>query len=258
MTSPGTRSTARTSTAAAGCRTGASTSTNGWWMCMIPRRVAEELGQPLPLFIKWDDADMAGRGRGARHTRPSPCPAPPSGTWPGAKGRRHRLAGLFPPAQPACGLGTALGRPGQGADGAAKSHSATFKHLRCSGIFDRRHSEQGHRRLWPARNTSSILSRRCRRSVPCASGILTRWCCPSHWWLPRPRAHRLRTGRGAAGDRRTAGAGCCTSCGADPAHHQRPQLNVADPGRPLVPGWCNVDRRDRHHCRRTWRGVPPA
>jgi galactofuranosylgalactofuranosylrhamnosyl-N-acetylglucosaminyl-diphospho-decaprenol beta-1,5/1,6-galactofuranosyltransferase len=28
---------------------------NGWWMCMIPRSVAEELGQPLPLFIKWDD-----------------------------------------------------------------------------------------------------------------------------------------------------------------------------------------------------------
>lgn len=34
---------------------------NGWWMCMIPRRVAEELGQPLPLFIKWDDADYGLR-----------------------------------------------------------------------------------------------------------------------------------------------------------------------------------------------------
>ena len=28
---------------------------------MIPRRVAEELGQPLPLFIKWDDADYGLR-----------------------------------------------------------------------------------------------------------------------------------------------------------------------------------------------------
>ncbi len=34
---------------------------NGWWMCMIPRRVAEEMGQPLPLFIKWDDADYGLR-----------------------------------------------------------------------------------------------------------------------------------------------------------------------------------------------------
>ncbi len=34
---------------------------NGWWTCMIPRQVAEELGQPLPLFIKWDDADYGLR-----------------------------------------------------------------------------------------------------------------------------------------------------------------------------------------------------
>ncbi|WP_068272558.1 glycosyltransferase [Aldersonia kunmingensis] len=36
---------------------------NGWWMCMIPRVVAEELGQPLPLFIKWDDAEYGLRAR---------------------------------------------------------------------------------------------------------------------------------------------------------------------------------------------------
>ncbi|MCV7422566.1 galactofuranosyltransferase GlfT2 [Mycobacterium yunnanensis] len=34
---------------------------NGWWMCMIPRPVAEELGQPLPLFIKWDDCEYGLR-----------------------------------------------------------------------------------------------------------------------------------------------------------------------------------------------------
>lgn len=34
---------------------------NGWWMCMIPRAVAEELGQPLPLFIKWDDVEYGLR-----------------------------------------------------------------------------------------------------------------------------------------------------------------------------------------------------
>jgi galactofuranosylgalactofuranosylrhamnosyl-N-acetylglucosaminyl-diphospho-decaprenol beta-1,5/1,6-galactofuranosyltransferase len=34
---------------------------NGWWMCMIPRVVAEKTGQPLPLFIKWDDAEYSLR-----------------------------------------------------------------------------------------------------------------------------------------------------------------------------------------------------
>ncbi|ANZ27275.1 glycosyl transferase [Rhodococcus sp. WB1] len=38
---------------------------NGWWMCMIPRQVAEEIGQPLPLFIKWDDAEYGLRARAA-------------------------------------------------------------------------------------------------------------------------------------------------------------------------------------------------
>jgi len=34
---------------------------NGWWMCLIPRVVAEELGLPLPLFIKWDDVEYGLR-----------------------------------------------------------------------------------------------------------------------------------------------------------------------------------------------------
>lgn len=36
---------------------------NGWWTCVIPRQVAEELGQPLPLFLKWDDAEYGLRAR---------------------------------------------------------------------------------------------------------------------------------------------------------------------------------------------------
>ncbi len=42
---------------------------NGWWTCLIPRQVAEELGQPLPLFIKWDDADYGLRA--AEHGYPT-------------------------------------------------------------------------------------------------------------------------------------------------------------------------------------------
>jgi GT2 family glycosyltransferase len=83
---------------------------NGWWMCMIPRRVAEELGQPLPLFIKWDDADYGLRaGEHGLHGHHAGHRDLAHGLE--RQGRRHRLAGLLPPAQPPGGLGPALGRP---------------------------------------------------------------------------------------------------------------------------------------------------
>lgn len=47
---------------------------NGWWMTMIPRVVAEEIGQPLPLFIKWDDAEFGLRAGDHGY---------PTATWPG-------------------------------------------------------------------------------------------------------------------------------------------------------------------------------
>ncbi|GAB2828873.1 glycosyltransferase [Lentzea nigeriaca] len=34
---------------------------NGWWMCLFPREVVERTGYPLPLFIKWDDAEYSLR-----------------------------------------------------------------------------------------------------------------------------------------------------------------------------------------------------
>jgi len=34
---------------------------NAWWMCLIPRVVAERIGLPLPLFIKWDDCEYGLR-----------------------------------------------------------------------------------------------------------------------------------------------------------------------------------------------------
>ncbi|GAA1331002.1 glycosyltransferase [Saccharothrix algeriensis] len=34
---------------------------NGWWMCLFPREVVQRTGYPLPLFIKWDDAEYALR-----------------------------------------------------------------------------------------------------------------------------------------------------------------------------------------------------
>jgi galactofuranosylgalactofuranosylrhamnosyl-N-acetylglucosaminyl-diphospho-decaprenol beta-1,5/1,6-galactofuranosyltransferase len=34
---------------------------NGWWCCLFPREVIKETGLPLPLFIKWDDAEYSLR-----------------------------------------------------------------------------------------------------------------------------------------------------------------------------------------------------
>ncbi|HYS38431.1 MAG TPA: glycosyltransferase [Pseudonocardiaceae bacterium] len=34
---------------------------NGWWCCLIPRTIVERIGLPLPLFIKWDDAEYSLR-----------------------------------------------------------------------------------------------------------------------------------------------------------------------------------------------------
>ncbi|MFT4231366.1 MAG: glycosyltransferase [Leucobacter sp.] len=38
---------------------------NGWWMCMIPKKIIERIGLALPAFIKWDDAEYGLRAREA-------------------------------------------------------------------------------------------------------------------------------------------------------------------------------------------------
>ncbi|MGH3874730.1 MAG: glycosyltransferase [Pseudonocardiaceae bacterium] len=38
---------------------------NAWWMCLIPRVIAEDIGLPLPLFIKWDDVEYGLRAQAA-------------------------------------------------------------------------------------------------------------------------------------------------------------------------------------------------
>ena len=48
---------------------------NGWFMCLIPRRVMEEIGLSLPLFIKWDDSEYGLRAKDAGY---------PTVTFPGA------------------------------------------------------------------------------------------------------------------------------------------------------------------------------
>ena len=48
---------------------------NGWFMCLIPRQVLEEIGLSLPLFIKWDDLEFGLRAKEAGF---------PTVTFPGA------------------------------------------------------------------------------------------------------------------------------------------------------------------------------
>jgi galactofuranosylgalactofuranosylrhamnosyl-N-acetylglucosaminyl-diphospho-decaprenol beta-1,5/1,6-galactofuranosyltransferase len=38
---------------------------NGWWMCLIPTAIIQDIGLPLPMFIKWDDAEYGMRATGA-------------------------------------------------------------------------------------------------------------------------------------------------------------------------------------------------
>jgi galactofuranosylgalactofuranosylrhamnosyl-N-acetylglucosaminyl-diphospho-decaprenol beta-1,5/1,6-galactofuranosyltransferase len=38
---------------------------NGWFSCLIPRRVLEEIGLSLPLFLKWDDSEFGLRAKDA-------------------------------------------------------------------------------------------------------------------------------------------------------------------------------------------------
>jgi galactofuranosylgalactofuranosylrhamnosyl-N-acetylglucosaminyl-diphospho-decaprenol beta-1,5/1,6-galactofuranosyltransferase len=48
---------------------------NGWFMCLIPRLVLEDVGLGLPLFIKWDDSEFGLRAKEAGY---------PTVTFPGA------------------------------------------------------------------------------------------------------------------------------------------------------------------------------
>ncbi len=48
---------------------------NGWFMCLIPRQVLDEIGLSLPLFIKWDDSEFGLRAKRAGY---------PTVTFPGA------------------------------------------------------------------------------------------------------------------------------------------------------------------------------
>ena len=51
---------------------------NGWWMCLIPTKIIEEIGLALPAFIKWEDAEYGVRARNRGYPTVS---LPGVGSW---------------------------------------------------------------------------------------------------------------------------------------------------------------------------------
>ena len=82
---------------------------NGWFMCLIPRQVLDEIGLSLPLFIKWDDSEFGLRAKEAGYPTVS---LPRRGRVAHPVDRQERrpgLAVLLPPAQPVRRRAAALG-----------------------------------------------------------------------------------------------------------------------------------------------------
>ncbi|MQY26917.1 glycosyltransferase [Nocardia aurantia] len=202
---------------------------NGWWTCVIPRSVAEEIGQPLPLFLKWDDVEYGLRARAAGY---------PTVTLPGAAvwhmawsdkddaidwqayfHLRNRL------------VVAALHLPNDGRPMVVNTIKATLKHLLCLEYSTVAIQNQAIRdflggpdRLFDLLPTALGEVARMRKEFPDAVVV------PSSTELPlasgsgvgavgepgNPIAKVVRLAKGVVHNLRAA----------DPRHHERPQLNV--------------------------------
>ena len=205
---------------------------------MIPRAVAEELGQPLPLFIKWDDADYGLRA--AEHGYPT-VTMPGTAIWHMAWSDkddaidwqayfhlRNRL------------VVAALHWDGD-VRGLVRSHlKATLKHLLCLeystvAIQNKAMDDflAGPEHIFSILESALPEVHRLRREYPDAVIL------PSATELPPP------SGIGGPSRRAENSAGKAIRLvrgvlhnftKADPAHHERPQLNV--PPRTRVGSCC--------------------
>ena len=203
---------------------------NGWWMCMIPRRVAEELGQPLPLFIKWDDADYGLRAAehgygtvtlpGAAIWHMAWSDKDDAIDWQAYFHLRNRL------------VVSALHWDGK-VTGLVASHlKATFKHLLCLeystvAIQNKAMDDflAGPEHIFSILESALPDVRAMRQHYPDAVVL------PGATALPPPSDRRRKkikipTSLPAIGFRLARGVAHQLTH-QDPAHHQRPELNVA-------------------------------
>ncbi|TGD89317.1 glycosyltransferase family 2 protein [Mycolicibacterium sp. CH28] len=201
---------------------------NGWWMCMIPRQVAEELGQPLPLFIKWDDADYglrAGENGYATVTMPGTAiwhmawsDKDDAIDWQAYFHLRNRL------------VVSAMHWDGPVRGLLASSLKATFKHLLCLeystvAIQNRAIADflAGPEHIFSILESALPEVRKMREQYPDAVVL------PGATSLPKPsgrtRVHNPPVALPAIGFRLARGV-IHQLRKENPAHHERPQLNV--------------------------------
>jgi galactofuranosylgalactofuranosylrhamnosyl-N-acetylglucosaminyl-diphospho-decaprenol beta-1,5/1,6-galactofuranosyltransferase len=204
---------------------------NGWWMCMIPRQVAEELGQPLPLFIKWDDCEYGLRA--GEHGYPT-VTLPGAAIWHMAWSDKDDAIDWQAYFHLRNRLVVAAMHWDGGVMGLVASHlKATIKHLLCleySTVAIQNKAMDDF--LAGPDNLFSILEsalpevRRMRADFPDAVVL------PSATTLPTPSDKRWRkkvqipTSPLAIAVRLTRGV-VHQLKPHDPQHHDRPQINVA-------------------------------
>ena len=215
---------------------------NGWWMCMIPRHVAEELGQPLPLFIKWDDADYGLRA--GEHGYPT-VTMPGTAIWHMAWSDKDDAIDWQAYFHLRNRLVVAAMHWDGDVRGLLRSHlKATLKHLLCLeystvAIQNRAIDDflAGPEHIFSILQSALPQVHRIRRDYPDAVVL------PAATELPPPSGVV-----GAVGEPATTAAKVVRLARgvlhnltkADPAHHGRPQLNVPT----LDARWyllCNVD-----------------
>ena len=211
---------------------------NGWFMCLIPRVVLEEIGLSLPLFIKWDDSEFGLRAKQAGY---------PTVTFPGAavwhvpwtdKNDARRLAGLLPPPQPLRRGAAALAVPAAAAGWSARaSTTRSSTSSRCSTPPPR----SGTRRWWTCSPARTSCTRSCRPSwrdqrVPQAVHRRPAHADPDAF-PPVRRKKPPRKGKAEHRDPGPALAADHRRAGADPAAAADPRSCRRSSPRPSSPRW---------------------
>jgi galactofuranosylgalactofuranosylrhamnosyl-N-acetylglucosaminyl-diphospho-decaprenol beta-1,5/1,6-galactofuranosyltransferase len=204
---------------------------NGWWMCMIPRQVAEELGQPLPLFIKWDDAEYGLRA--GEHGYPT-VTLPGAAIWHMAWSDKDDAIDWQAYFHLRNRLVVAAMHWDGNISGLIASHlKATIKHLLCLeystvAIQNKAMDDflAGPEHIFSILESALPDIRAMRQQYPDAVVL------PSATALPTPSDKRWRkkikipVGSVAIGTRLVRGVAHQLKAH-DPEHHRRPQINVA-------------------------------
>ena len=232
---------------------------NGWWTCMIPRQVAEELGQPLPLFIKWDDAEYGLRA--GEHGYPT-VTLPGAAIWHMAWSDKDDAIDWQAYFHLRNRLVVAAMHWDGDITGLVRSHlKATLKHLACleysTVVIQNRAIDDflaGPEHIFSILESALPEVHRLRKEYPDAVVL------PAASELPPPlhqsKAMKPPVNPVSIGYRLARGI-LHNLKAADPAKPSAPGVQRADPGRALVPA-VHGRRCHRHHRRRVRRGLPAA